>query len=414
MFLPVLAGLVAGAAASPSLSASTGEAPWVSLSGSGLLTLPDTTTLAPGHWNVDFGLDNQDRDPIRLDVLDFQGAWTYGIRPRLETYGHFVLSRAVAVGDRAVLFPPPLDIIIPAGASAPHRPYYTLCDAFPYVSQSGTSQLGKLIPGDGVVGGKWRLKTPRDLRPGLAVTAELKFPLTRDLSNLQSGSGTGGFDQTVRMIAEWRRRRESLVAGVGLTHVGRPPFGDRLIAFRPGALGDVTDLPLRLANHVSLGLGLRHVLNKHAALVAEATKIAAVGGHSSAFEAAGPFDVSAGGQLRWGRAHLTLALRYHANSNPHQSAAYPSPLGGLADMTAVDEADLERYLAAIGAAGAVPHLRDRSHIALAFPTAGPPLPEGARILPPAYPRHAHDQIGYMLVSGWTFGRSRRPSVPRPP
>jgi hypothetical protein len=28
------------------------------LSGRGLMTLPDTTTLASGHWNVDFNPDN--------------------------------------------------------------------------------------------------------------------------------------------------------------------------------------------------------------------------------------------------------------------------------------------------------------------------------------------------------------------
>jgi len=147
-------------------------------------------------------------------------------------------------------------------------------------------------------------------------------------------------------------------------------------------------------------------LSPRAALVAELTRVVAVGGHTSAFYAAGPLDVSLGGQLRWGHLHLTLGVRYHANSVP-SFATHPWSLGGLADMTNVSAADLDGYLTAIGAAAAVPYLRSRSQIALQFPANGPPLPPGARVLGPDYAVRSHDRIASVFVWGWSFGTARR-------
>ena len=49
--------------------------PWLSLAGSGLMTMPDTATLERGRLNAAFTFDNQDRDPLKLDVLDLSAAW---------------------------------------------------------------------------------------------------------------------------------------------------------------------------------------------------------------------------------------------------------------------------------------------------------------------------------------------------
>src|SRR5205809_194672 len=135
-----------------------------------------------------------------------------------------------------------------------------------------SSQVGRFVPGDAVFGGKVRLLEQRAGRPALAVSAELKVPLTRTLAKLQTGSGTGGFDQTARITAEWKGRHPSLVVSAGFTHVGGAPFGDRLIVFHPQGDVEVTESPLRLPNRVSLGLGYRHTLRSWAALIAEATK----------------------------------------------------------------------------------------------------------------------------------------------
>jgi hypothetical protein len=394
------------AATEASSAPATSDEPWVSASGSGLLTLPDTSTLAKKHLDVGITFDNQDRDPLRLDVVDYAISWNYGVRSDLETYGHVVVSRAVIVADRPSLFPPPVDIILPAGAPVPRRPYYLLYAPFPYVNRTGTSQLSKLVPGDAVFGGKVRLLTPVEWRPGVAATVELKLPMTQELSSLQSGAGTGGFDQTFRLTAEWRRPRQSLVASLGLTHVGQPAFGDQLIVVQPEGSGNRTEMPVHLASLLHLGLGFRHVLGPSVALVAEVTRVAAFGGRTAAFEVSGPLDLVAGGQFRRHGLNLTLGVRYHANSVPPFETD-PSPFGGMTDLTSVAQGARDAYLTAIGAGAAVPYLRDRSQVAAFAPAGGPPLPKGARVLPPVYTVRSHDRIASMLVLEWSFGRDRR-------
>jgi hypothetical protein len=276
----------------------------------------------------------------------------------------------------------------------------------PYVSRTGSSQLSKFVPGDAVLGGKVRLLAPRAWRPGVAASLELKLPMARDLPHLQSGAGTGGFDQTLRVTGEWRRPRQSFVASVGLTHVGQPAFGDSLIVVRPGGYASQTDMPLHLASRALLGLGFRQVLKPSVALSAELTKVGAFGGHTVAFETAGPLDLTAGGQFRWHRLALTVGVRYHVNSVPPLETV-PSPFGGMADLTSVAPAARDAYLAAIGAEGAVPYVRDRSQIAALVSPGGPPLPPGARLLPPVYTVRSHDRIATMLVVVWRFARDRR-------
>jgi hypothetical protein len=311
----------------------------------------------------------------------------------------------VAVADRPSMFAPPVDIILPAGAPVPRRPYYLMYAPIPYVSRTGSSQFSKLVPGDAVFGGKLRLATPRGRRPGLAATLELKVPMARDLPHLQSGAGTGGFDQTLRVTGEWRRPRQSLVASVGLTHVGRPAFGDSLIVVRPDGDANHTEMPLSLASRLQLGLGFRHVLKPSLALSAELTKVAAFGGHTVAVETSGPLDATVGGQLRWHRLALTLGVRYHVNSvGPFETV--PSPFGGMADLTSVAADAREAYLAAIGAEAAVPYVRDRTQIAAFVPPNGPALPDRARLLPPTYAVRSHDRVATMLVLAWRFARDR--------
>jgi hypothetical protein len=400
---PVPDGAPSPAVAGTPAAGSTVDAmpAWVSLSGSGLFAVPDTATLEPKRFNLDGTVDNQDRDPFRLDLVDVAVAWTYGIGRRAETYGHAVLSRAVSVSPRQDLFPPPVDVIVPEGVPMPARPYYPLYAPFPYVGRKGTSQINEFVPGDLVIGGKLRVLEAEGARPALAVSGELKVPLTKSRSNLESGAGTGAWDETLRVTAEWRTRRQSFVGSVGFTHVGQPAYGDRQIVFRSGDGGDLADLPLELSDRVLLGVGVRHVLARSAALVAELTKTAAVGARTAAFEEAGPLDVAVGAQLRKGRFHFTLALRHHLNSVPEHGTR-PSPFGGFADMTNVSRSDLQAYLQSIGAGGVAGDVRD-GQIALALPPGAPPLPAGAQILPPAYTVTAHGGIAYLFVWGWTFG-----------
>jgi len=380
--------------------------PWVSLSGTGLITLPGISTLEPGRFNAGFTVDNQDRDPLKLDVVDLSAACVVGIRPGLEAYGHAVVSRAVAVSPRTTLFPSPIDILVPRGLPVPQRPYSAQYTPIPYVNRTGRSQVGQFLPGDAVAGVKKTLREPSGFIPGLAASAEIKIPLAWGLADLQAGAGTGVIDERARLTAGWGGHARSVVASASYTRRGTPAWGDRVIVFDPSGSVSVTDLPMRLPNEFGFGLGLRQVVTSKVALVAEVTKVAEVGGHSRAFREPGPLDIAAGAQLRWRSAVVTAGLRYHANSVPRMTR-YAWPLGGLADLSQVDDADLVPYLSAIGASGALPFLRHRGQSALELPGAGPPLPDGARILPADLTIRAHDQVGYMLVCGWTFGKVTR-------
>ena len=96
---------------------------WLGLSGSGLFTLPDIRTMAPGEFVVGVTVDNRDRDPLGIDLLDGALAWNVGLTRRMETYGRVVASRVVTVPGRLLpLPPPPLDLIVPASVDPPRRP----------------------------------------------------------------------------------------------------------------------------------------------------------------------------------------------------------------------------------------------------------------------------------------------------
>ncbi len=273
--------------------------PWFSLSGSGLITLPGTAALERGRINAGLSVDNQDRDPMRLDVVDLSAAWVAGLAPGLETYGHAVVSRAVAVSPRATLFPSPIDVLVPRGQPVPQRPYYPQYAPIPYVNRTGRSQVGQFLPGDAVIGVKKTLRAPSGMVPGLAASGEIKVPLTWGLADLQAGAGTGAVDERARITAEWGGRSRSVVASVAYTRRGTPRWGDRVIVFDPSGGAQVTELPMRLPNELGLGLGLRQVITPRLAVVAELTKAAQVGGRTQEFRGPGPLDVTAGAQVRW-------------------------------------------------------------------------------------------------------------------
>ena len=95
--------------AAPTPSPAPSETPltWGALVGSGLFTIPDTSTLPRGRFVAGVTIDNRDRDPLGLDLMDGAIAWNYGLTGRSEVYGRFIFNRSVAVPDTPVLPPPP-------------------------------------------------------------------------------------------------------------------------------------------------------------------------------------------------------------------------------------------------------------------------------------------------------------------
>jgi len=390
--------LLAGPGGSPASS----EAPltWGALVGSGLFTIPDTSTLPRGRFVAGVTIDNRDRDPLGLDLVDGAIAWNYGLTGWSEAYGRFIFNRSVAVPDTPVLPPPPLDEILAPGTTAPRRPFYSVYPPTPYVDDTGAIHFGAGTPGDGLVGAKARALAPSGWRPAAAAVLELQFPMARNLRDLQHGAGTGGFDLRLGGIAEWPRGRWSFVASTAFTRVGTPPYPDRRIEWRDGRV-TVTDEPLILPHRLDVGVGVRRVLRPDLAAVGEATTVFDVGQRTRIVDRARPIDVLAGLQYRRRRFRVTAALRDHLHAL-QSMAIRPSPLAGMVDVTEVGNVDLARYLSAIGLSDAVPMLRLGVHRLLVPAPGGPPLPPGSRVIPDTYRIRSEHQVGFLLLWGMTF------------
>lgn len=394
--LRVLNAVLALLAAPASLAA---QEAWPSLAGSGLLTLPDANTLPRGHFLAGFTVDNRDRDPLGLDLLDASFAVSAGLGSRVEAYGQAVVSRVVAVPELPPMPPPPLDLIVAPGAVAPPRPHYALYAPTPYVNKRGTARLDDWVPGDVTVGLKVRLAEGVGLRPALALAGELKVPLTKSESDLLSGSGTGGVDGALRAIAQWGRD-PLLTASVRYTRVGEPARGDRHIAIDPEGRASAVDVPLDLPDRLELGIGARRSIRSGLAVVLEASAALAVGKKTPTVDETWPLDVLGGLQARLGSARLTAGLRYHGHALPSGDRRV-SPVGGMIDLTAVPDADLVSYLESVGAGASAALLRSRSQRILAVRNAGP-LPAEARILPAEYAIRSEHQLGFVLLVAWVF------------
>ena len=376
--------------------------PSPSLLGTGLLTLPDTRTLPRRRYTIATTLHNRDRDPLGIDVFDYAVAFAAGVTPRIETYGSAVFSRVVVVPDFShtwpALPPPPLDLVLPEAMAVPERPYYAIAPTFPYANGRGDQRFTDLVPGDFVLGVKTRLRDGGERRASYAVGGEIKIPLTGRLGALQSGSGTGGIDLSLRLISERRFVGMDVVTAGTFTYVGGAPLADRILLANPDGSA-VAEKPLRLPSRIEIGAGLRRVLSPHVALVGEAVATIEIYG-ARTLDRVSPLDLLAGLQARAGRARLTTGLLYAAGSPP-SGAVRSSPLAGFVDLSGVGEAEARHYLQQGGLGGAASHLRPG--VQLVTPRVpGAALPTGARLIPDSYTIVSEHQLGFVFVLGWAF------------
>ena len=372
---------------------------WPGLAGSGLITLPDASTLPRGRVAAGLGLDNRDRDPLGLDLLDASLAVTAGLGARVEAYAQGVVSRVVSVPELPPMPPPPLDLIVAPGASAPPRPRYALYPQTPYVNKRGTARFDDFVPGDLTLGAKARLVEAARARPAMAVAAELKLPLAKGEADLMSGSGTGGVDASLRAIAQWGRD-PLLTTSVRYTRVGAPARGDRDVTVDAQGRASAVDLDLDLPDRLEVGVGARRSIGTRLAAVLETSAAFAVGSRTPTVDESWPLDLLGGVQARLGRARLTFGVRYHGHALPSGDRRV-SPVGGLIDLTAVPEADLVSYLDSVGAGAAAPLLRSRSQRILAARNAGR-VPADARVLPAEYAIRSEHQVGVVMLLAWVF------------
>jgi hypothetical protein len=366
---------------------------------SGLVTLPDTSTLPRGTAAGGLAMDNRDRDPLGLDLLDASLTLTAGLGSTVEAYAQGVVSRVVSVPELPPMPPPPLDVVIAPGAVAPPRPRYALFPPTPYVNKRGTARFDDWVPGDLTVGAKARLMEGAGARPAFALAGELKAPLTRSETDLMSGSGTGGWDGALRAIAQWGLD-PLLTASVRYTRVGRPARGDRDIAIDAQGRAAAVDLDLDLPDRLELGLGARRTIGARAAAILETSAAFAIGSRTPTVDESWPLDVLGGVQARFGGARFTVGVRYHGHALPSGERRV-SPVGGMIDLTSVPDAELVSYLETVGAGAAAPLLRSRTQRILAVRNAGP-LPAGARVLPVEYGIRSEHQVGVVMTLAWVF------------
>jgi hypothetical protein len=371
---------------------------WPSLRGTGLATLPDAGVLGRGRFLAGIGANNRDRDPLGMDLLDGSLVFAAGLGGRLEAWGEVVVSRVAAMPELPVLPPPFLDLVVAPGASVPARPHYAIYAPSPYVNKRGTARFDDFVPGDAVLGVKLRVAEPDGARPALALAAELTLPLTRDLADLQSGSGTGAVDVGARAIAEWGGGPTRVVGSLLYMHTGTPPHGDRVVTVAGGPR--VEELPLELPDRLEAGAGIRRTLGARWAALAEVAAVFEVGARTPTVDAAPPLDVLGGVQARFGPARVTAALRYHARSLPSGDVR-AAPVAGMVDITDVAPEAQAAWLATIGAASAVPSLRERSQRLVAVRNPGP-LPAGARVVPPTYTIRSEHQVGFVFALAFAF------------
>ncbi|HET9318013.1 MAG TPA: hypothetical protein VFQ51_20635 [Vicinamibacteria bacterium] len=391
----VLAIVLAGPAGPPS-----DPDPWSALLGSGLLTIQDTATLKPGRVSLAATIDNRDRDPLGLDIVDGALALRVGLTRWVEAYGQFILNRSVAVPDTPVNPPPPLDQIVPPGAVAPRRPWYSLYSPSPYVDDTGLIHFGAGHPGDALLGLKARVMQPRGARPGLAASFDVRFPLARNLRDLQAGAGTGGTDLRAGLVTEWKPGRWDIVVATGFMHVGTPAYDDRVIESIGGSVV-VRDEPLVLPYRWDMGLGLRRELRGWLSAVGEVTTVLETGRRTTSLDRARPVDLMLGLQLRHKSLQMTAALRDHRNALPSMDLR-PSPMAGLVDVTRVPAEALSAYLRGIGFAEAEAHLRPRTHRLLVPAPGTTELPPGSRVIPNEYRIRSEHQMGFTLIWAVSF------------
>jgi hypothetical protein len=269
------------------------------------------------------------------------------------------------------------------------------------VDKRGSARFDEFVPGDALLGAKLRLSEGSGARPALALATELKLPLSKDVADLRSGSGTGGVALRLRAIAQRTAGRNLLLATAAYTRTAAGARGDQLVEVDAGGAVRSGERALELSDRLLLGVGARHAFSPALAAVLEASADVDVGGHTATLDSATPFDVLAGLQARAGGARFMAALRYHAGALP-SGEVRRSPLGGLVDVTDVSDADLFGYLVHLGAGGAFGRLRDGTHRVVATPAKGPALPPGARLLPAEYTIRSEHNVGFLIALGWTF------------
>lgn len=362
---------------------------------SALLSVQEAGVLKAGLFEVAFSLDNYDRDPLGIDVVDGVVTCRLGIAGGLELRLGYEITRSVSTPGAHPVPPPPLDIVV-AGGEPPSGPYRAMYWPMPFLSHK-PARVDDMVPGEYSFGLKGRLFRQRGLRPALALGAQLTAPGNTATYDLSKGSGSGAVDVGLLTAASWRYRRLRLSTNLGVTLNGAVDPGDRTVVV---ATHTARDSSIRRPDFLNAGLGFRLRLSRGLSAIGELSGWAPFGGHTRMQNESGATDALVGLQLNVRSLTLRLGLRQHLRPQEDGLALSTGPLAGAVDLSGLSEPARVAVLTSMGAEGFRP---GANSVVLGWPT-DTPLPDGARRIPDRYLTTTTGNTGFVVSLSLRVGR----------
>jgi hypothetical protein len=364
--------------------------------GERMLTVQEAGILEPGEFDVAFHLDNYDRDPLGIDVVDGSFSFRVGVVPHLELYLGYQISRSVSSPGYHPVPSPPLDIVV-LGGPVPGDPYRAMYWPMPYLGHF-TARVDEMVPGEYTFGARTDLFSQRGLRPAVSLGAHLTGPGTNARFDLAKGSGTGGVDAGVQAAASWRhgRLRAAVNLGLLLSH-SLDPSDQIIVAGAPLVGGEV---PIQRPNLLQAGLGLRLRVWSGVSVVTELAGWGPVGGRTPMQGESGASDLLGGLLIDVGRASVALGLRWHLRPQADGVTLATGPLAGALDLSEVPHPERAALLETFGVSG----LRHDANLVVTGSAPGSIWPEGVRAVAPSYETSTRGNLGVALRVSVRLGR----------
>lgn len=351
------------------------QAVWAGEAGGGMLGVRETGILPRGSLVAGFGLDNFDRDPLGLDIAELPLRVRFGVGHNFELFGTAIVSRAVVISQDQPWPPPPADIYVLSGASAPTDPYRAVYWQLPYLGHR-SSGLTDFIPGDATLGFAWRAARQKSFRPGIALIASGTVPLSRSGRNLERGSNGNRATGTAVLAVQWEIRRWSWSANAG-ARTATALHLDRIISDE-----GVTFEKLHPPVTAIWGTGLRYQAHRRLSLTAELVGLEPIGTRTATLDGTGTADFLLGAHGSWGRIGLSVGFRRHLHPPPDGSLHPTGPLANAVVLDRTDSAGTRAFLRDTGAPDIPPRTNVPVLVIGADNTVA--LPPGASRVPPTY------------------------------
>ncbi len=352
-----------------------------------LLAVQEAGVLRRGLFEGTALIDNYDRDPLGLDVVDGIMAFRIGVARALELRMSYEITRSVSSPGMHPVPAPPLDIVVLDGPP-PTGPYRAVYWPMPFLRHS-PSRVDEMVPGEYTLGLKGRLFRQNRWRPAVALVVQVTAPGDLSRKTLAKGSGSGGLDAGVHAAATWRYRRLWVSANVGGTLNSAVVPGDQIIS---AGAGGIEDVRIRRPAFLHNRFGSRLRVWRGVSMLGEAAGWMPVGGHTAMQSESGAADVLGGVQLRFRNLTFTAGVREHLKPQENGRALPTGPLAGAVDLSGLSLVARASALDGIDVEGRRP---DANLVVLGWPS-GRPLPDGALRIPATYPTSTTGNAGFVF------------------